>query len=171
VVTKKMMLVIGGIFLIAGAFGARGAMQGQTQSHSAPMAMTHGAQADNSATEPIPAYHVVPSSAAENEKTLDPEDFAHDPVTRNAYAMAAKVKKVLYQQPCYCYCDHSQAHTSLLSCYTGDHAAYCEVCKKEAIYAYEQTKQHKTAKQIRAGIIHGEWQKIDLAQYKAPQSY
>jgi hypothetical protein len=33
---------------------------------------------------------------------------------------------------------------------------------KELFYTYEQHKAGKTAAQIRAGIIRGEWEKVDL---------
>jgi hypothetical protein len=37
-----------------------------------------------------------------------------------------------------------------------------EICMKEVFYTYEQTKLGKKPAQIRAGIIKGEWQRIDL---------
>jgi len=33
---------------------------------------------------------------------------------------------------------------------------------KELFYSYLMTRQHKTAEQIRKGIIAGEWKQIDL---------
>src|SRR6266436_6548868 len=48
--------------------------------------------------EPVPAYHAQPPTEALPE-TLDPAQF-DSPVIKNSYALAAKVKKVLYQQPC-----------------------------------------------------------------------
>jgi len=33
---------------------------------------------------------------------------------------------------------------------------------KELYYSYQMTKQHKTAEQIRKGIIRGDWKDIDL---------
>jgi hypothetical protein len=33
---------------------------------------------------------------------------------------------------------------------------------QEVFYSYQMTRQHKTAAQIRQGIINGEWKKIDL---------
>jgi hypothetical protein len=33
---------------------------------------------------------------------------------------------------------------------------------KEVFYAYQMTKQKKTAAQIRKGIIAGEWRQVDL---------
>ena len=110
--------------------------------------------------DPVPAYHSeVPSGPM--PETLAPETFT-DATVQNAYALAAKIKRVLYQQPCYCYCDRHAGHGSLLDCYTGKHAAECGVCLREGLYAYEQTKKGQTPAQIRAGIERGEWQAVDL---------
>src|SRR5436309_927397 len=46
--------------------------------------------------EPVPAYHAQPP-AGELPQTFDPAQF-DNPVVKNAYALAAKVKRVLYQQ-------------------------------------------------------------------------
>jgi len=120
-------------------------------------------------SEPTPAYHSqVPTGAL--PQTLEPGSF-NNPVVQNAYAVAAKVKRVLYQQPCFCHCDRSIGHESLLDCYVGKHAAVCDVCMKEAFYAYEQTMKKKTPAQIRDGILHGEWQQVDVSKYQtAPTS-
>ena len=80
----------------------------------------------------------------------------------HAYELAAKIPKVLYQQPCYCYCDRGMGHTSLRSCFAGTHGAECGTCLKELYYTYTMYKQHKTAREIRAGIIKGDWKTIDL---------
>ena len=116
--------------------------------------------------EPVPAYHAQPPTEALPE-TLDPAQF-DNPVIKNSYALAAKVKKVLYQQPCYCYCDRHAGHGSLLDCYTGKHAAECGVCLREGLYAYEQTKKGKTAAQIREGIEKGDWRTVDMTKYQTP---
>jgi hypothetical protein len=118
------------------------------------------------ATDPVPAYHSeVPSGPM--PATLAPETFT-DATVQNAYALAAKIKKVLYQQPCYCYCDRHAGHGSLLDCYTGKHAADCGVCLREGLYAYEQTKKSKTPAQIREGIEKGEWRTVDMTKYQTP---
>lgn len=95
---------------------------------------------------------------------LDPRRFP-DPLTRNVYALAAKIKPLLYQQPCYCRCDRSVGHKSLLDCFVTDHAAYCPICQKSALYAYEQAQRKWTAAQIRQGLVKGEWEAIDLSKY------
>jgi len=126
--------------------------------------VSHAAQSAGS-QEPTPAYHsTVPAGAL--PQTMDPATF-RDPVVQNAYAIAAKVKRVLYQQPCYCHCDRSIGHQSLLDCYVGKHASVCDVCMKESFYAYEQTQKKKTAAQIRAGIERGEWQQVDISKYQS----
>jgi hypothetical protein len=79
----------------------------------------------------------------------------------HAYELAAKIPTVLHQQPCYCYCDR-MGHNSLHSCYENTHGAQCSTCLRELYYSYQQHKKGKTAVQIRAGIIKGEWKQIDL---------
>lgn len=114
--------------------------------------------------EPLPAHHTQAPLGALPE-TMDPGQF-ENPVVKNAYALSAKVKKVLYQQPCYCHCDRSQGHNSLLDCFTSKHGSVCNICLGEALYSYEQTRKGKTAAQIRDGIVHGEWQSVDASKYQ-----
>ena len=122
--------------------------------------------APSSASEQVPAYHAL-SPKGELPATMDPGLFT-DPVVQNAYAVAAKVKRVLYQQPCYCHCDRSQGHKSLLDCFASKHGSGCGTCIYEDFYAYEQSSKGKSAAQIRAGIIKGEWNKVDAAKYQRP---
>ena len=129
---------------------------------------SRGGQNAAKSEEPTPAYHSqVPAGAL--PETLDPALF-ENPVVQNAYALAAKVKRVLYQQPCYCHCDRSIGHGSLLDCFAGKHASVCDVCVREGIYAYEQTQKKKTPAQIRTGIERGEWQQVDLSKYQTAPS-
>lgn len=83
------------------------------------------------------------------------------PYQTHAYELAAKIPIILHQQPCYCYCDR-MGHNSLHSCFEGTHGAECATCLKELYYSYLQYKKGKSAAQIRAGIIKGEWRQIDL---------
>jgi len=118
------------------------------------------------AQEPVPAYHdQAPAGAL--AATMSPEFFA-EPGVQNAYTVAARIKKTLYQQPCYCHCDRSLGHGSLLDCFASKHGSLCNICMSEDFYAYEQSRKGKTAGQIRAGIIRGDWQSVDLSKYQAP---
>ena len=125
------------------------------------LAASRGPQSDS---EPVPAFHTQPPSGA-LPPTMDPSLYS-DKIVSNAYLAAGRVKKVLYQEPCYCHCDRSQGHGSLLDCFVSRHGAGCDTCIKEAFYSYEQTRRGKTPVQIREGIIHGEWQTVDLAKYQ-----
>jgi Protein of unknown function with PCYCGC motif len=134
--------------------------------HARSTAAQDQSAGQDAAKDPVPAYHnEVPSGLM--PATLAPETFT-DATVQNAYALAAKIKKVLYQQPCYCYCDRHAGHGSLLDCYTGKHAADCGVCLREGLYAYEQTKKGKTPAQIRDGIEKGEWKTVDMTKYQTP---
>ena len=120
----------------------------------------------STADESVPAYHAQ-APQGPLPATVNPELFP-DPVVQNAYTVAAKIKKTLYQQPCYCHCDRSQGHTSLLDCFASKHGAGCNICIYEDFYSYEQSRKGKTAAQIRAGIIKGEWQSVDATKYQKP---
>ncbi len=109
---------------------------------------------------PTPAYHRH-SPRGPLPATLPPSQFS-DPRVQAVYAMAAKIEKVLYQQPCYCRCDRELGHTSLLSCYIGTHASVCQVCLMEAAFAYQQTKKGQTPAQIRHEIKRGDWRTLNL---------
>ena len=122
--------------------------------------MDHSAQAGS---EPTPAFHAQPPQGA-LPATMEASLFP-DVQTFNAYVVAGRVKKVLYQQPCYCHCDRSQGHGSLLDCFVSRHGAGCDICQKEDFFAYEQTHRGKTPAQIREAIIRGDWQKEDLTKY------
>lgn len=114
----------------------------------------------------VPAFHnEAPAGAL--PPTMSPDNFS-DPVVQNAYTLASHIKKVLYQQPCYCHCDRSQGHESLLDCFVSKHGAGCDTCVREDLYSYEQTRKGKTPAQIRAGIIQGQWQSVDLSKYQTP---
>jgi hypothetical protein len=125
-----------------------------------------GSLSQDASAETVPAFHAsVPAGPL--PATMSPTFFT-DPVAQNAYSVAARIKKVLYQQPCYCHCDRSQGHGSLLDCFVSKHAAACGICEREDFYAYEQSHKGKTGAQIREGIERGDWQGVDMTKYASP---
>jgi hypothetical protein len=122
-------------------------------------------KADSSA--PIPAYNTAPPKSPLPDP-VSPERYT-DPISKNSYAMAAKVRNVLYQQPCYCYCDRNDGHHSLYDCFLTDHASACNTCRMEGIFAYERTRKGETVAQIRKEIIAGEWRKLKSEDYTTPK--
>jgi hypothetical protein len=111
----------------------------------------------------VPSYHAY-ALKPPFPATLDPKQFP-EALNRNVYALAAKIRPVLYQQPCYCYCDRHAGHKSLLDCYVSAHGSECDICQKEAVFSYQQTQKGKTPAQIRAAIIRGDWKSVDLQPY------
>lgn len=114
----------------------------------------------------VPAYNAAPPPKG---KQLPPilgreelwGDNAQYAFQTKAYELAAKIPAVLHQQPCYCYCDR-MGHNSLHSCFENTHGAQCDICMKELFYAYGETKKGKTARQIRQGIIRGDWRQVNV---------
>ncbi len=124
----------------------------------APMQMDMGP-----ADEGIPSYHAV-ALKPPFPATIDPRQFP-DALNRNVYGLAAKIRPVLYQQPCYCYCDRHEGHKSLLDCFVSTHGSECDICQKEAVLAYQLTQKGKTPEQVRAAIIRGDWKSVDMQPY------
>jgi len=128
---------------------------------SAPWAISQQAQEETR----VPAFNPPPAKGAELAPILGKDQLWGNneqyPYQSHAYELAAKIPNVIYQQPCYCYCDR-MGHKSLHSCFENTHGAQCSTCMKEVYYSYQMSKQHKTAAQIRKGIIAGEWKQIDL---------
>lgn len=117
-------------------------------------------------TEGIPAFHSAPPVKSSKLHPILSEDqlwgvnFQYV-YQKRAYQIASKIPDVIYQLPCYCFCDR-MGHQSLRSCYESTHAANCSHCLKELYYAYFETKAGKKPRQIREGILRGDWKSLDL---------
>jgi len=133
------------------------------------VAMTHG---QNTAANGVPAFHATrPLAATKLPPILTQKQLADqgliDPAQKEAYKAAARASSVVYQMPCYCYCDRAHGHTSLRSCFEGTHGAQCGTCMQEALYSYRQSKKGWTAKMIRNGILQGDYKLVDLQNVPA----
>ncbi len=128
--------------------------------------LSASAQAGNAAAQPnVPAYNPAPKPGTKLPPILPADQrwgaaFQY-PFQAHAYELATKIPKVIYQQPCYCYCDRT-GHKSLHSCFEGTHAAECATCLKELYFAYAMTRKGLTPAQIRERIQRGEWRAVDL---------
>jgi uncharacterized protein with PCYCGC motif len=157
-VTQKLF---GGLLLFAMAFGL--ALLPQRAASGSPSGMP-GIQ-QGGADDSVPAFHAeAPKESL--PLTMSPALF-QDPLVANAYTVAGRIKKTLYQLPCYCHCDRSQGHGSLLDCFASRHGSGCEVCIREDLFAYEQTRKGVAAPKIREAIIRGEWSQLDITRYQA----
>jgi len=158
--TKNSVLIV--MLAISGAGVALAKLQPAVGSD--PAAKSSQMQMEMSGADlGVPSYHAY-ALKAPYPATLDPKQF-HDALNRNVYAVAAKVKPVLFQQPCYCYCDRHAGHKSLLDCFASTHGSECDICQKEAILSYQLTQKGKTPAQIREAIIRGDWKSVNLNPY------
>jgi hypothetical protein len=131
---------------------------------SAPWATSQQPMSQQEA--PVPAYNAgpppkgtkLPPILAKDQLWAENGQYAYQ---THAYELASKIPVVLHQQPCYCYCDR-MGHNSLHSCFESTHGAQCATCLKEVYYSYTAHQKGRTAKQIRQGIVKGEWKKVDL---------
>jgi len=125
--------------------------------------MTHGQLSTEST---VPAYHSAPPAKGALPPVMTEAQLAEagltQPAQKNGYRAAARIGAVLYQLPCYCFCDRHAGHASLHSCFENTHGAACGTCLGEALYAYQQSKKGWTAKMIRDGIMRGDWKLVDL---------
>jgi hypothetical protein len=164
---RKLMGAVVASLALAGFGGAPLRAQNSSAQQSQPAPAASPAPAPTPAAKflktEVPAYHAEPHKGVLPD-TLDPEQFS-DAQTRNIYTLAAKVKPVLYQEPCYCGCDKEVGHKSLLDCFTDYHGAHCILCKKEAAFTYRESQQGKSAAEIRKEIMDGKWKEVDLAAY------
>jgi hypothetical protein len=115
---------------------------------------------------PVPAYNAgPPPRGTQLPPILGKEQLwgenAEHPFQTHAYELAAKIPRVLHQQPCYCYCDR-MGHNSLHSCFENTHGAECSTCLKELYYSYSMHQRSRTPSQIRQSIINGEWKRVNL---------
>ena len=69
-----------------------------------------------------------------------------------AYAAARTAASTLDGIYCHCDCSKHAGHRSLLTCFEGEHAAYCNICMGEAMLASGMAKQGKSLTEIRAAI-------------------
>ncbi|HWZ46402.1 MAG TPA: CYCXC family (seleno)protein [Candidatus Saccharimonadales bacterium] len=119
------------------------------------------------ASSAVPAFHSAPpEKGAVLPAVLSAKQLADGgytaPVQQMSYKAVAKMPGVMYQLPCYCFCDRNHGHESLHSCFESGHGANCGVCMGEALYGYKMTKKGWTPKMIRDGIVRGDYKQINL---------
>jgi hypothetical protein len=108
-----------------------------------------------------PPYHEQASTES-LPATLEPSQFQANRVAFAAYTLAARVKQVLYQVPCYCGCDRHDHHQSLLDCFTSTHGERCKMCQMEAVFCFVQHRSGKNPAQIRSAVAKGKAWRVDL---------
>lgn len=115
-------------------------------------AIKAGAEAAETKTSPAARTSAANKTAAapKLKPVMDPEGFFGK--ASAGYEAAKKVPEICAKVFCYCGCDLTDSHQSLLDCFTSDHGADCPVCQDEAIMAMTLNSQGKTLAQIQRAI-------------------
>lgn len=112
---------------------------------------TPAAVPNQAVTKIIPAHYKFAPPLDKLRGTLAPELFNGN--VRLAYQAAKEIPQTLAQLPCYCHCDMSKGHKSLLSCFEDEHGENCGTCIGEAVMAHNLQRQGLKPAQIRERII------------------
>jgi hypothetical protein len=74
------------------------------------------------------------------------------PGAAEAYAAARNAAATLDGVYCHCDCSKHAGHRSLLTCFEGEHGAYCDICMGEAMTAQGMAQQGRSLEEIRTAI-------------------
>ena len=96
--------------------------------------------------------HPAPRPGITNAKVLPVSFVPRTPGAAEAYAAARDAAATLDGVYCHCDCSKHAGHRSLLTCFEGEHGAYCDVCMGEAMVAHGMAQQGKSLEEIRTAI-------------------
>lgn len=87
-----------------------------------------------------------------NAKVLPVSFVPRTPGAVEAYAAARDAAGTLDGLYCHCDCSKHSGHRSLLTCFEGEHGAYCDICMGEAMVAHGMAQQGRSLEEIRTAI-------------------
>jgi hypothetical protein len=95
---------------------------------------------------------VLPAYAEEkgNATVLNPDNYVGQ--VKAGYAAAKEIPEVCAKLFCYCGCDLTDCHASLLDCFTSDHGVDCHICQEESILALSFHRKGKSLSDIQKFI-------------------
>jgi hypothetical protein len=94
----------------------------------------------------------------ETRMTLMPALFTGK--VAKAYQIARQYRDLLDVIYCYCYCERNLGHKSLLTCYVDRHAANCDICMDQAIYAASLYDKGFDMVQVRTAVDKKFWKPL-----------
>jgi len=100
--------------------------------------------------EPVSSKSSADSGGKALKPVLDPKKFFGH--ARSGYEAAKLCPEICAKLFCYCGCDMTDEHDSLLDCFTSDHGVDCRICQEEALIALKMKRDGKNMKQIQQSI-------------------
>ena len=89
-------------------------------------------------------------SNAQPGEVLPPNKFFGQAAV--GYSAAKAAPEVCAKLFCYCGCDLTDSHSTLLDCFTCDHGADCQICQEEAIIGLRMKREGKDLYSIQSAI-------------------
>lgn len=83
-------------------------------------------------------------------EVLDPNNYVGQ--VKAGYQAAKEIPDICAKLFCYCGCDMTDCHGSLLDCFTSDHGVDCHICQEEAILALKFHRKGKSLADIQKFI-------------------
>jgi hypothetical protein len=114
------------------------------------VAIAYAGYISSSSTSSDRALAASGDAGAQLRITLDPKNFQGNP--RQAYEVAERDPALLAQLHCYCGCDKTLGHKSLLDCFRDTHGSTCAICCGEAIDAEAMASRGMPIEQIRDAL-------------------
>lgn len=102
----------------------------------------------------MPSVPQVPGGSVMEETRPVLSDALFVGRAAKTYRFAAQIPGAIDGLYCYCKCKENPMfrHKTLLTCFTNNHAAECDICMHEAEMAWDMTKDGKTPKEIRTAV-------------------
>ncbi|MEE8430574.1 MAG: CYCXC family (seleno)protein [Candidatus Desulfatibia sp.] len=110
------------------------------------------------AIKDVSAANIDALRGGETRPALSPALFIGK--TARAYKTARKNPELLDSIYCYCNCKQSLGHKSLLTCFVGKHAANCDICQDQALYAYSLYQKDNDIAKMRVAVDKRFWRPL-----------
>lgn len=96
------------------------------------------------------AFCPAEEKPASKTEVLDPNNYVGQ--VKAGYAAAREIPEICAKLFCYCGCDLTDCHGSLLDCFTSDHGVDCHICQEESILALKFHRKGKSLSDIQKFI-------------------
>ena len=97
-----------------------------------------------------PPIAIQPALSAEAAAVLPAENVFGN--AKMGYMAAKRIPDICGKLFCYCGCDLTDNHSSLLDCFTSDHGVDCNICQEEALLALKMHTEGKEIPEIQKAV-------------------
>jgi hypothetical protein len=97
-----------------------------------------------------PPIAIQPALSAEAPAVLPAENVFGN--AKMGYMAAKRIPDICGKLFCYCGCDLTDNHSSLLDCFTSDHGVDCNICQEEALLALKMHTEGKELPDIQKAV-------------------